>query len=203
MKISQVIVRIATPIVWLLFPYFTKHKQEALDAVKGKRYIICCNHTSFADPAILLVAHPKAIYFMAKAELFRNKIAAWFLGTVMGAFPVTRGTGDTTAIDTARNILNKGHVLGIFPEGTRSKTGELGRGKSGAALLAAQTGAHVLPVCLVPTRSKRVKIFHPTVAVYGQPISPEELHLTDTDHPDLRYATRKIMDSIAKLREQA
>jgi len=200
MKISQVIVKIVTPVVWLLFPYRTKHKKEALEAVKDKRYILCCNHTSFADPAILMVSYPKPIYFMAKEELFHNKIAAWFLGNVMGAFPVNRGTGDTSAIDTARDILKRGHVLGIFPEGTRSKTGELGRGKSGAALLAAQTDAYVLPVCLVPKRKKRVSLFHLTTAVYGQPISPEELHLTDPEHPDLRFATRKIMESIANLR---
>ncbi len=201
MKASQVIVKIATPLVGLLFPYRTKHKQEALEAVRDKRHIICCNHTSFADPVLLMVSYPKPIYFMAKAELFRNKLVAWFLGTVMGAFPVSRGTGDATAINTARKILNKGHVLGIFPEGTRSKTGELGRGKSGAALLAAQTGAYVLPVCLVPKSTKRVSIFRMTTAVYGTPLSPEDLHLTDSKHPDLRYATRKIMDAIAELRD--
>lgn len=202
MKLSQAIVKIVTPIVFLLFPYRTKHKKEAVEALHGKKCIICCNHTSFADPAILLVSFPRAIYFMAKAELFENKLAAWFLGTIMGAFPVSRGTGDTHALHTAKKILDRGHVLGIFPEGTRSKTGELGRGKSGAALLAAQTGAHILPVCMVPKNTKRVTIFHLTTAVYGQPISPEELHLVG-EHPDLRYATRKIMQSIAELRNQA
>lgn len=202
MKFSQFLVRIFTPLVWLLFPFRTKHKKEALEAAEGKRCMLCCNHTSFADPVLMLVTFPRPIYFMAKEELFRNKLVGWFLGKVMGAFPVNRGTGDTRAIDTARNILNKGHVLGIFPEGTRSKTGELGRGKSGAALLAAQTGAYVLPICMVPKNRKRVRIFQPTTVVFGQPISPEELHLTE-GHPDLRYATRTIMDSIAKLRDQA
>lgn len=201
MKLPQIIVKIATPIVWLLLPFRTRNKQAVIEAIGDKKCIICCNHTSFMDPAYLLMSYPKYIYFMAKAELFESKLAAWFLGTVMKSFPVSRGTGDTHAIDTARSILDSGHVLGIFPEGTRSKTGELGRGKSGAALLAAQTGAHILPICLVPKRKKRVSFFHMTTVVYGQPISPEELHL-DGEHPDLRYATRKIMAAIGELREQ-
>ncbi len=202
MKLPQIIVKIVTPIVCLLLPFRTRFKKEALEAIEGKKCIICCNHTSLMDPAFLLVSYPKYIYFMAKAELFQNKLAAWFLGTVMKSFPVSRGTGDTHAIETARKILEDGHVLGIFPEGTRSKTGELGRGKSGAALLAAQTGAHILPVCLVPRWKKRVSFFHMTTVVYGQPISPEELHL-DGEHPDLRYATRKIMTAIGELRDKA
>ena len=150
------------------------------------------------DPVILLMTYPKHIYFMAKAELFQSRFARLFLGKVMGAFPVSRGTGDTAALDTARKIVSSRRIMGIFPEGTRSKTGELGRAKSGAAWIASQTGASLLPV-RITSRSKKVRPFSMTTVHFGRPLSPEELHLAGVEKPDIRFATRLMMDEIAKL----
>lgn len=99
------------------------------------------------------------VYFMAKEEIFKNRLATWFFAKQLGAFPVKRGAGDTGALDTARRIVEEGKLLGIFPEGTRSKDGRLGRAKSGAALIAAQTGASVLPSRSPPkTRSSAFSV---------------------------------------------
>lgn len=163
--------------------------------------VLCCNHISNWDPIFLIVAHPKRhVHFMAKAELFSNRLFSWFLGEQIGAFPVRRGTGDMSAIDTAKRLVNERKLMGIFPEGTRSKDGKLLRPKSGAALIVAQTGASVLPAAIV-TRDQRVRLFQRVTVVYGKPLSPEELHLTDSERPDIRYATRLIMKTIGELIE--
>lgn len=163
--------------------------------------VLCCNHISNWDPIFLIVAHPKRhVYFMAKAELFSNRLFTWFLGKQFGAFPVRRGIGDTSAIDTAKRLVNERKLMGIFPEGTRSKDGSLLRPKSGAALIVAQTGASVLPAAVV-TRGQKIRPFQRVKVVYGKPLSPEELHLNDPDHPDIRYATRLIMKTIGELIE--
>ena len=163
--------------------------------------VLCCNHISNWDPIFLIVAHPKRhVYFMAKAELFSNRLFTWFLGKQFGAFPVHRGTGDRGAIDTAKQLVNKRKLMGIFPEGTRSKDGKLLRPKSGVALIVSQTGASVLPAAVV-TRGQKVRLFQRVTVVYGKPLTPEEMHLNDPEHPDIRYATRLIMKTIGELIE--
>ena len=163
--------------------------------------VLCCNHISNWDPVFLVVAHPKRhVFFMAKAELFSNRLFTWFLGKQLGAFPVHRGTGDTSAIETAKRLVNERKLMGIFPEGTRSRDGKLLRAKSGVALIVAQTGASVLPVAVV-TRGQKIRPFQRVTIVYGSPLSPEDLHLTDPEHPDIRYATRLIMKTIGELIE--
>jgi len=88
-------------------------------------------------------------------------------------------------------------MMGIFPEGTRSKDGRLMRFKSGAALIAARTGASVLPVGI----DRRAKAFRRVTVTVGDLITPEELHLTG-DAPDLRYATRLMRERVAALSGQ-
>ena len=163
--------------------------------------VLCSNHISNWDPVVLIVANPKRhVHFMAKAELFKNPLFAWLLGKQFGAFPVRRGTGDTGAIDTAKQIVGEGKVMGIFPEGTRSKDGKLLRPKSGTAVIVSQTGATVLPTAVV-TKGQRARLFQPVIIAYGKPLTPAELHLDDPEHPDIRYATRLIMQKIAELIE--
>ncbi len=164
--------------------------------------VLCSNHISNWDPVILEIANPKRhIHFMAKAELFKNPLFAWLLGKQFGAFPVRRGTGDTGAIDTAKQIVEEGKVMGIFPEGTRSKDGKLLRPKSGTAVIVTQTGATVLPTAVV-TKGQRARLFQPVTIVYGEPLTPADLHLDDPEHPDIRYAIRLIMQKIEEMIEQ-
>jgi 1-acyl-sn-glycerol-3-phosphate acyltransferase len=112
--------------------------------------IVVANHLSNADPPILIVAFPRPLFFMGKAELFRNPILAWIVRK-FGGFPVERGTADRAALRHAMAVLNQGIALGIFPEGGRSKTGALRPGLPGVGLLALQSGAPVLPVGLTGT----------------------------------------------------
>ena len=168
---------------------------------QGEPIILCSNHISNWDPVLLIVAHPKRhVHFMAKAELFCNPLFSWFLGKQLGAFPVRRGKGDTGVIDTASHILEEGKIMGIFPEGTRSKTGKLLSPKSGAALIAARTGASVLPAAVV-TKNQKIRPFKRVTVVYGTPITPQELQLVDVEKPNLHFAARHIMQCIGELIE--
>lgn len=112
---------------------------------KGRAFVYASNHRSYADPVLVTLAGRGRFSFMAKSELFRNKAFAWLIGS-LGAFPVERGAGDTAAIDKAIDNVRHGTNLLIFPEGTRSKDGRVGRGKTGVALVAARAGADVIPV---------------------------------------------------------
>lgn len=201
MRFGKFMLRFFTPLLHVVFPFRTIGKEHIPDMGPDSRVVLCCNHVSVIDPAFLEMCQTKQhIYFMAKEEIFKNKLSAWFFGKQLGAFPVRRGKGDTGALDTAREIVESGKILGIFPEGTRSKDGQLGRGKSGAALIVSQTGASVLPVCIA-TKGIHVRPFHRSTIVFGPLMSAEELHLTDAEHPDLRYASRLIMERIGEMRE--
>ncbi len=112
-------------------------------------FIICANHISWIDPLVVGSAVPTRlkVHFMAKHELFRNGFTGYILRKV-GAFPVNRSSADYGAIRRAFKILNEGNVLGLFPEGTRSKTGKLQKPQHGSALIAGQSCVPVLPVAL-------------------------------------------------------
>lgn len=127
--------------------------------------VICSNHISNLDPPLVGASIARQIHFMAKDELFRIPIIARFL-RALNAFPVKRGEGDAAAVKNAIRLLRNGQMLGIFPEGTRSKTGELGKAHIGAALIALKGKAPIVPVAIIgPYRLfRRVKL------VIGEPI---------------------------------
>ena len=200
MWLGRVLIFLLKPIIFLLMRVRVVGRENF--PPEGTKLVLCSNHISNWDPVILVVANTKRhVHFMAKAELFSNKLFSWFLGKQLGAFPVRRGTGDSSAIDTAKQIVNDGKLLGIFPEGTRSKDGKLLRPKSGVAVIVAQTGATVIPAAVV-TKHQKAKLFRRVTIAYGKPLTPEELHLADAENPDIRYATRLLMEKIAELIEQ-
>jgi 1-acyl-sn-glycerol-3-phosphate acyltransferase len=195
MRFGRFLLWLVRPLFYLLFPYKLSGL-ENIPASDGKPLILCSNHISNIDPVFLLMGFKhRPIHYMAKAELFKGPLATWFFSNVFGAFPVNRGKGDTGSLDTAERIVREGKLMGIFPEGTRSKDGKLGRAKSGAALIAARTGADILPVA-IKTKEQKVRLFRKTLIYVGKPISSAELHL-DSQNPDLRYASRLIMERIA------
>ena len=122
--------------------------------------IIAANHRSFLDPFVIGTIARRPVYFVAKTELFRHRLNAWFLNS-LGAFPIDRGNADGDAMATAREILQRGDVVVIFPEGTRIRPGTLGSPKRGVGRLALETGAPVLPVAVIGTENIRTRLAHP------------------------------------------
>ena len=127
--------------------------------------IVVSNHANFIDPIVVGCSLQKRqVCFMAKEELFRIPLFGGLIRQ-LGAFPVKRGTGDRGAFRAARSALAAGKVVGMFPEGTRYKDGKIHPLKPGAALLAAESGALVLPMVITgthhlkPFRFPRVKAY--------------------------------------------
>lgn len=107
--------------------------------------IIVSNHVNYLDPPIIGCVINRQVRFMAKKELFKNRILRYILKK-MGTFPVKRGVPDKSAIRKSLQILKDGQVLGMFPEGTRVKGDKLGDAKPGVTLIALMSESPILPV---------------------------------------------------------
>ncbi|MGN0643058.1 MAG: lysophospholipid acyltransferase family protein [Huintestinicola sp.] len=165
---------------------------------KEEGVIIASNHRSYADPVFLTFFMKKPVTYMAKEELFNNKLFGAFI-TFLGAFPVKRGAGDMQVIDDCVSRLKSGKNVVIFPEGTRSKENKVGRGKTGVALVAAKSGADVLPVgiCFEGKLHFRSKV----VLRFGKVIKAEELSFTGTSAKELKNVKNRIMSAVTELVE--
>ena len=189
----------------VVFKLVFKLKIKGLENVppKGTKYIVAINHTCALDP--IFVACSKNIpplHFMAKAELFENPIAAWFM-THMYSFPVRRGKGDTSAIEYGEKILNEGHVMAICPEGRRikDKNGVPQRAKAGVAVIAKATGADILPVAIYC--DGKIKAGKQVTVSYGKLIKNSELGLNGDDvlPSEIKEAANMVMGRITELWE--
>lgn len=161
-------------------------------------FIIAANHITFIDPVMIIAGCPRQCHFMAKSELFTKPVFAEFLA-FMNAFPVRRESSDMRALSFAQKIINKGWILGIFPEGARSKDMTPKKTRNGAAYLAFKTGADIVPVGLV--RDPSYKGLRPTVSVrFGKLIKNEELGFGEDYSPkQIREAAKTIMNEIVGL----
>ena len=164
-------------------------------------FIIASNHRSFADPPLLAVTSMCAKFsFVAKEELFRNRFFGWFIRK-LGAFPVVRGKGDMKVISDSVERLKEGRNLVIFPEGSRSKDGKLGKGKTGVALIAAQSGADVVPAAIIFDGKLRFR--KKIIVRYGKPIHSGEIAIDKEFNPKmLKPVKQRIMGDIQKLLEE-
>jgi 1-acyl-sn-glycerol-3-phosphate acyltransferase len=116
--------------------------------------ILAANHRSFLDPFVIGVCLRRPIYFLAKKELFANRLQGWLLNC-LGAFPVRRGESDEESVRTALELLDCGQAVVIFPEGTRIRSGSLAKPKRGVGRLALESGAPVVPVAVTGTEHAR------------------------------------------------
>jgi 1-acyl-sn-glycerol-3-phosphate acyltransferase len=179
--------------------FYNFHIEGTENIPQGKPVILASNHRSYADPVILTMPMKLPVSYMAKEELFRNKLFGWFIRK-LGAFPVKRGAGDMSVIDDSINILNSGRNLVIFPEGTRSKDGKVGKGKTGVALIAAKSGADVIP-CGISFEGEKLHFRSKLTLRFGKVITAEELCITDGSPRELKAVKQKIMGAITELVE--
>ncbi len=190
-------------LVRIAFAVWYNIKVEGRENIPKKgAYIFASNHRSYADPVLVVICGRGRFSFMAKSELFEKK-AFSLLIRALGAFPVERGKGDTAAIDRAISRVQEGSHLLIFPEGTRSKTGKVGKGKTGVALIAAKAGADVIPVGL--NFDGKLHFRSKIVVRYGKPIPAAQLALAeDLNEREMLRTLKKnvvppIMDGIRAL----
>lgn len=174
---------------------------EGRDNIPKKTAVIyASNHRTYADPPLLGAGARGKFAFMAKEELFEKKLFSWLIRS-LGAFPVARGKGDTTVIDTAVERLESGRSLIIFPEGTRSKDGKVQRGHTGAALIAARSGKSIIPVGIV--FGEKLKFRTRITVKYGKPIDTAE-YCEKSDSPEPRSLVKlkkRYMEEIKLLVE--
>ncbi len=158
--------------------------------------VIASNHLSLLDPPVIGTAATRKIYCMAKEELFVPVFGD--ICKALGAFPVKRGGVDRAALKHAMDILRRHEVLAIFPEGTRSKTGALGKAEPGALLLAVKGGASVVPARVSGTDQWRSGRLWPKVRVtFGKPmVFPAG---TAVNKDTLSRMTLELMERIAAL----
>lgn len=177
--------------------------------------VVCANHVSFLDSAVLMLLMPRAITFVGKSE-YMDSWKTRHLFPAMGMIPIDRGGGERSeaALAAAERVLRNGGLFGIFPEGTRSRDGMLYRGKTGAARLAARVGCPILPVGIVGTRDiqppgARAPRFSGTIRVtIGEPVHPGRRMRTEDgggshlDAMELRAVTDEVMFEIMTITGQ-
>lgn len=155
--------------------------------------VLVANHVSYWDPVVVICAFKRKVNFMAKSELFKIPVVGYVVS--LSAFPVRRDRADRSAIRTAVKLLEEGHVVGVFPEGTRSHSGEMLKPHLGAAMLALKAGVPILPVAVSGTRGFFGKI---RVGV-GRPVPTTSY--TKGSRADLESVSDLAMSRIAALLE--
>lgn len=165
---------------------------------KEGAFILAANHIGALDPVMIISRCPRTLHFMAKDELFKNRIFGSFLRN-MNVFPVKRQTSDKKSLEFAKKIISSGWVLGIFPEGSRSKDAIPKKAKNGVSYLAAKTKADVLPVSIYKT--PKDKSLRPKITIrFGKLIKNSELDLSENySQQKIREASEKIMEKINSL----
>ena len=171
--------------------------------------ILCPNHVSFLDSAFLMMTVPRRISFVGKAE-YMDSWKTKFLFPAMGMIPIDRSGGRSSdaALNAATDALARGDLFGIFPEGTRSRTGLLHKGHTGAARLALATGCPLFPVGVIgtadiqPPDAKVPKLFKSACIRIGQPIDTSHYQKRDGDHLIYRELTDELMYEIRELTGQ-
>lgn len=142
--------------------------------------IVTPNHKSFFDSFFIAAATRRHVRFMGKSELFEGRAGRLLLS--LGGFPVRRGASDAEAVETALAILRRGDALALFPEGTRVADPEtLGIPRKGAARLAIEGGAPIVPTAISGTEKRRWPLPRRVQVSFGEPIPVADLKATPED----------------------
>jgi 1-acyl-sn-glycerol-3-phosphate acyltransferase len=171
--------------------------------------ILAANHISFLDSMFLMTFVPRNISFVGKAE-YMDSWKTKYLFPAMGMIPIDRrgGSRSQAALDTAEQVLRRGELFGIFPEGTRSRDRRLHRGRTGAARLALTVGCPILPVGIIgtadiqPPDARLPSLGKPCTIKVGRPLRIERYLRRDDHHRALRELTDEMMFEIRELTGQ-
>lgn len=193
--------RICWSIVRLYMILCKVHIKGAENIPKKGSVIIASNHIGAADPPFVGGSINRELFFLAKMELFKNPLLG-FLFKNLNCIPVNRGVFDQKALDAAQNALRKEYGLILFPEGTRSKTGELKKGKPGIGLLARKTLVPVVPAYIensreflqLPFSRRRLRV------TFGEPLGIDWIEKVPNENEGYRLIAEEVMNRISRLK---
>jgi len=201
--------QVSTYIFKLLLLFWHRLRVRGVENVPNEGgVLIASNHVSFLDPPAIGAAYRnRPIHFFARDTLWKTKLGSWWM-TKVGCIPVARGTGDLKALKTTINLLKNGRCVSIFPEGTRSETGNLQVAKGGVGFIVEKSGCVVVPAYIdgsykaFPKGAKWIKPVRITVA-FGTPITAEEFAALGKGRKAYDKYAALIMHRIANLKMKA
>lgn len=193
--------RFAKLVIGLILLIWTRKQVVGLKNIpKQGPVILASNHVNLLDPPLLAVLVPRRIVYMGKIELFRAPVIGP-LYRLAGFIPVRRFEGDLAALRKAEETLRQNQLLGMFPEGTRSRRPGLGKGQPGTAVIALRTGAPIVPVGVTGTEGVSVprSFFRITRVgvVFGRPFELPKGRRLNAEL--VEQCTDRIMKEIATL----
>ena len=187
---------LVVPLVALAFHIFFGYRVIGRENIPEGGCVVCPNHVQLSDPPFAAVAlgGKTPIRLMAKKELFDHKMLSPIL-KIADAFPVSRGSNDIGAIKTALQTLKDGDMFTIFPSGKRVLANESSEAKAGVALIAARSGAPVIPVAM----RGGYKPFHQVKIYFGQPVTMKPANGKKPTGDELKAFADEIMEKIESL----
>ena len=168
--------------------------------------IIASNHVSYLDIPLLGCALDRRADYLGKSELFRNKLLSFFFRR-LGGIPIRRGGVDRSALTEVVTRLKAGRLVVYYPEGKRSRTGELQPLKPGIGMVAARAGVPIVPafiegtVRILPKQSKRFRL-RPVVVKFGPPVDPSAFGDREDGKAFYLKVSHAVRDSILKLQNE-
>lgn len=153
-------------------------------------FIICSNHIRARDPFVIAVLSKRRIRFMAKTELYKNKLMSAYMHAIE-TIPVDRGHADIAAVRESLKCLKDGDALGIFPQGTRSRDNSRTHMETGIGMIALRSGAPVIPAYIDGT----YKVFGRTIVRVGKPVPLADFG-KKCDSESIKHATERIESAI-------
>lgn len=183
-------------LVWRYVRLCYNHKVYGTEHLPSGGAIVASNHSSYLDPPILGVSCPHEVHFLARASLFRFAPFAWLLRKLL-THPVVKGRENVSTFKKACELVLSGKKIAIFPEGSRSRTGELQKGKLGVGVLVLRTKALVIPTYVHGTHGawragkSLPSLKGKTACVFGRP-----LDFSSLDTKERKECQQEIADSI-------
>lgn len=182
-------------VVRVIFLFYLRIEIKGKENIpKEGAFIVCANHRSMLDAVVLALKFDRQIHFLGKAELFKNKLFKWIF-TKLEVIPTKRHEVDLNVIRQANKVLKEGKILGIFPEGTRVRTGKLAEFEPGTSMLAIRNKVDVLPVMIHGKYGFMRKI----IINVGKPFDLSEFYGERTSIEMFGKATEIIRQKVSEL----
>jgi len=192
-KVYSVVLAVAKVLLRTILPV-KYHGLEQISDLKAP-YILMANHTTMLDPFMMAVAIPQyQIRFIGKKELWKIKPFAWFANSIR-AIPVDRHNTDMEAMRACMRVTREGHVLGIFPEGTRHHAGLMTELESGVAMIALRSRVPLVPVYI----AGKLGLFRTLHVYVGKPIVMDDLREQGINTETCKALLGRITETYAAL----